>query len=112
MTIADYIKQRFSYIGVISDAGASDFAADFGFDAGKEVSDDDKRIIGVSIDNFIEGNILHPKSVGENGFSASWGADAIKSHIRLMLRKYGIELNGDAAELVGLSVIRDISEIW
>jgi hypothetical protein len=112
MTIADYIKQRFAYIGVISDAGASDFAVDFGFDAGKEASDDDKRLIGVSINNFIEGNIMHPTSVDENGFSASWGADAIKSHIKLMLRKYGIELNGDAAELVGLSVIRDISEIW
>ena len=41
MTIAGYIKQRFSYIGEMSDVGASDFALDLGFNADKEVSTED-----------------------------------------------------------------------
>lgn len=54
MTIAGYIKQRFSYIGEMSDVGASDFALDFGLNAGKEASSEDKKLIGTLIDGFIE----------------------------------------------------------
>ena len=53
MTIAGYIKQRFSYIGEMSDVGASDFALDFGLNAGKEASSEDKKLIGTLIDVFI-----------------------------------------------------------
>lgn len=59
MTIAGYIKQRFSYIGEMSDVGASDFALDFGLNAGKEASSEDKKLIGTLIDGFIEKNILN-----------------------------------------------------
>lgn len=112
MTIADYIKQRFSYIGEMSDVGASDFALDLGFSADKEASTDDKRSIEVLIDGFIEKNILHPTSVNENGFFASWSVDSIKTHIKLLLKKYGIDLNEETAAIVGLSVIKDVSDIW
>ena len=112
MTIAGYIKQRFSYIGEMSDAGASDFALDFGLNAGKEASSEDKKLIGTLIDGFIEKNILHPTSVCESGFSASWSVDSIKTHIKLLLKKYGIDLNEETAAIVGLSVIKDVSDIW
>ena len=112
MTIAGYIKQRFSYIGEMSDVGASDFALDLGFNADKEVSTEDKKLIGTLIDGFIEENILHPTSVDESGFSASWSVDSIKTHIKLLLKKYGIDLNEETASVVGLSVIKDVSDIW
>ena len=78
MNTLDYIKQRFTFIGTITDEGASDFALD----------------------------------VNENGFSVSWSADAAKAFVKMALRKYGIEPNGDTSALVGLSVIKDASNLW
>ena len=97
MTSLDYIKQRFSYIGEISDAGASDFAIDFGFETEGEVTDEEKKAISGSISEFLNKNILHPTSIDESGFSTSWSADSIKNSSLLMLRKYGITLNDEAS---------------
>ena len=55
---------------------------------------------------------MHPTSVNENNFSMSWSADSIKSNIKLLLKKYGIDLNEDTASMVGLGVIKDVSDIW
>lgn len=112
MTVLDYIKQRFSYIGEISDVGASDFAIDFGFETEGEVTDEEKKAISSSISEFLNKNILHPTSIGESGFSTSWSADSIKNSSLLMLRKYGITLNDEASALVGLSTIKDASNLW
>lgn len=112
MTSLDYIKQRFSYIGEISDVGASDFAIDFGFEAEGEVADEVKKVIADSINGFVEKNIFHPASIGESGFSTSWSADSIKNHSLLMLRKYGITLDDETSALVGLSIIKDASNLW
>ena len=112
MTIHDYIKQRFSYIGEISDAGASDFALDFGFLEEGEVTDEGKKAVSDSISNFIEQNILHPTSMSKGGVSVSYGNDAIKSHSLLMFHKYGITLNDKTSALVGLSIVKDVSNLW
>lgn len=112
MTILDYIKQRFSYIGEISDAGASDFALDFGIEVEDEVTDEGKKAIAASIDEFVERNILHPTSIGESGFSTSWSTDSIKNYSLLMLKKYGITLNDETSALVGLSTVKDASNLW
>ena len=113
MTVVDYIKQRVSYIGEMSDVGAFDFAVDFniGVEEG-DITDEGKRFVGSLVDGFIEKNILHPTLVNENNFSMSWSADSIKSNIKLMLKKYGIDLNEDIASMVGLGVVKDVSDIW
>lgn len=111
MTVLDYIKRRFSYIGEISDVGASDFAIDFDLGEG-DITDEGKKNVGNSVDGFIEKNILHPTLVNESDFSMSWNADSIKSNIKLMLKKYGIDLNEDIASMIGLGVIKDVSDIW
>ena len=97
MTTLDYIKQSFSYIGK--------FALDNGFDIDRVITSEDMKAISASTDSFVNNNILHPESVNENGFSVSWGADSIKSYIKLMLKKYGIELNEETSALVGLGVV-------
>ena len=38
--------------------------------------------------------------------------DAAKAFVKMALRKYGIEPNGDTSALVGLSVIKDASNLW
>lgn len=112
MTVLDYIKQRFSYVGEISDTGASDFAIDFGFEIEGEVTDEEKKVISDSISEFLNKNILHPTSISESGFSTSWSTDSIKNYSLLMLRKYGITLNDETSALVGLSTIKDASNLW
>ena len=112
MNTIDYIRQRFSYIGTITDAGASDFALDLGIEVKDEVSEEDMKAITEAVYSFVDKNILHPTSVNENGFSVSWSADAAKAFVKMALRKYGIEPDGDTSALVGLSVIKDASELW
>lgn len=112
MNTIDYIRQRFSYIGTITDVGASDFSLDFGIEIKEDISDDEMKAIAEAVDSFVDKNILHPTSVDENGFSVSWSADAAKAFVKMALRKYGIEPDGDTSALVGLSVIKDASELW
>lgn len=112
MTTLDYIKQRFSYIGEISDEGAFDFAIDFGLEPKGEVTDEEKKTISTSINGFVDRNVFHPTSMSEGGVSVSYGNDAIQNHCLLKLRKYGITLNDEISAWVGLSTIKDISNLW
>lgn len=112
MTTLDYIKHKFSFIGTITDKGAEDFADDFGIALNDELLDDDKPLISSAVNKYIESNILHPESVNENGFSVSWGTDSVKSFVKIALRKYGIELDEEASAVVGLSTIKDATELW
>lgn len=70
------------------------------------------KAIAGAVDSFVENSILHPSSVDENGFSVSWSTDSAKAFAKMALRKYGIEPNGETSALIGLSVIKDASELW
>lgn len=112
MNTLDYIRQRFSFIGSITDEGASGFAIDFGLELKEYIGESEMKAIASAVDSFVDKNILHPTSVNENGFSVSWSADAAKAFVKMALRKYGIELDGETSALAGLSVIKDASELW
>ena len=112
MNTLDYIRQRFSFIGTITDEGASSFALDFGIELNDEVSPEDMKSIASAVDGFAETNLLHPSSVNDSGFSVSWNADAAKAFAKMALRKYGIEPNEETSAMMGLSVIKDASELW
>jgi hypothetical protein len=109
-----YIKQRFSCIGEISDAGATEFAVDNNLTSllNVELIDSDKVVISQAVSAYIDNNLLHPKSVNENGFSLSWNAEQIKSWQMVMARKYGIVLNEETSALLGLNVVKDNSNCW
>lgn len=112
MNTLDYIRQRFSFIGSITDEGASDFAIDFGLELKEDIGESEMKAIASAVDSFVDKSILHPTSVDENGFSVSWSTDAAKAFAKMALRKYGIEPNGETSALIGLSVIKDASELW
>lgn len=112
MNTLDYIRQRFSFIGSITDEGASDFAIDFGLELKEDIGESEMKAIASAVDSFVDKSILHPTSVDENGFSVSWSTDAAKAFAKMALRKYGIELDGETSALAGLSVIKDASELW
>lgn len=112
MNTLDYIRQRFSFIGTITDEGATCFALDFGIPMNDELSEDDMRTISSAVDGFVKNNLIRPSSVNENGFSVSWSKDAAKAFAKIALRKYGIEPNEETSAMMGLSVIKDASELW
>ena len=99
MNTLDYIRQRFSFIGSITDEGASDFAIDFGLELKEDIGESEMKAIASAVDSFVDKNILHPTSVNENGFSVSWSADAAKAVVKMALRKYGIALDGETSAL-------------
>ena len=107
MNTIDYIRQRFSYIGTITDVGASDFALDFGIEIKEDISDDEMKAIASAVDSFVDKSILHPTSVNENGFSVSSSADAAKAFVHMTLRKERIELDWCASGLGGLLLINE-----
>lgn len=55
---------------------------------------------------------MHPASVSENGHSKSWGVDGLENYAKYMFKLYGITPDDEIASLVGLSVIKDASNIW
>lgn len=112
MNTLDYIRQRFSFIGTITDEGASDFAVDFGLEMKEDIGENEMKAIADAVDSFVDKSILHPASVNENGFSVSWSTDSTKAFVKMALRKYGISPNEDTSALAGLSVIKDVSELW
>lgn len=112
MTTGDYIKQCFSPLGDISDAGVEKFALGLGLDPGSDVDINTKVKISGSVDKFMDKILAHPTSVSENGFSKSWGADTLLNYAKYMFRLYGITPNDETASLVGISIIKDASNIW
>lgn len=114
MTGLAYIKQRFLCIGSMTDTGANDFAIDnnLGSLLDSELSTVDCLTIATAVNSFIANDLLHPKSVNENGFSISWNDEQIKAAQKILLSKYGITLNDETAALLGFSVVADKSDLW
>jgi hypothetical protein len=112
VTIGDYIKQCFSPLGDISDAGVEKFALGLRIDPSSDVDISTKVKISGSVDKFMDKILTHPTSVSENGFSKSWGADTLLNYAKYMFKMYGITPNDDTAALVGISIIKDASNIW
>lgn len=112
MTIGDYIKQCFSSFGDISDAGIEKFALELGLVPGSDADLESKKTVSDSVNKFMNKIFMHPASVSENGHSKSWGVDSLENYAKYMFKLYGITPDDETASLVGLSVIKDASNIW
>jgi hypothetical protein len=112
VTIGDYIKQCFSSFGDISDAGVEKFALELGLNPSSDADLNNKKIVSESINKFMNKILVHPTSVSENGHSKSWGVDSLENYAKYMFKLYGIIPDDSTAALVGLSVIKDASNLW
>lgn len=114
MTIRQYIEQKFAAIGGVTDADIADAAAAGGFDADAEYGADVSASVGVGLCSLIEEKVLAPfvSNVTENGFSISWNRDNLAKYYLWLCRKYGIEPNDDVLSLLGISMVKDMSDIW
>lgn len=112
MTVLECIREGMNPFGTISTSGAERFARRLGFDpTGLADAETSAKIEG-GISEFFSSAIMHPTSVTENGFSQSWSADSVKRNAMFLLRQYDITPNDELLADMGISVIRDVSNVW
>ena len=114
MTIKDYILQKLSAFGAISEAELLDMSNTGDFTLNDEYDTDTTQAVGVAITHFIEGKVLAPtvKSVSEGGFSASWDYSNLGKYYLWLCNKHDVKPNDTVLGLLGVNVIRDVSNLW
>lgn len=107
MTNREYISQRLAGFNV-SEA----LLADSGIDLNAEYAP--SEAMGKAIVSLLEELILAPslKNVSESGFSVSWDTANVGKWYLYLCNKYGITPNDDVLTLLGISMIKDISDLW
>lgn len=100
MTVKEYISEKLSPFGQVSEAQFLDLCLDGGFSLEDDYTQSNAKSVGVAMVTLIEELILLPRmsSVNENGFSASWNLDGLSKYYLLLCKKYGITPNTDVVE--------------
>lgn len=113
MTVADYIREKLRAFGV-SEAQLFDVSAGLRISPYEEMTLDNIDIVHRAVIPILEELILAPrqKSVGESGFSMSWDFENLGRYYLWLCKKYGITPSEDLSDALGLSRIKDMSDIW
>lgn len=111
MKIGEYISQKFRAWN-ITDAQLEDAKASVNLDY--EYASDNAEQVGRAMVGIIEELALAPymSQVNENGFSVSWDYSRIGQYYLWLCRKYGIDPDTEVVAALGLSTIKDMSDIW
>lgn len=111
MKIGEYIKQKFQAWNM-TEAQLEDVKASVNLD--DEYSQDNAESVGKAMVGIIEELALAPymSNVNENGFSVSWDYSKVGQYYMWLCRKWGVDPNTDVMAALGLSTIRDMSDIW
>ncbi len=114
LTTRDYISQKMSAFGRISEAELLDMAVVGQFSLDETYSEENAKKIGVALASFIEERALAPRvsSMSESGFSMSWDYSGLGKYYLWLCRKWGVTPNADALSMLGFSAIIDRSDIW
>lgn len=78
MTIRDYIEQKFSSYGTLSEADVLEFSLNTNLSPDEEVSKDILPEVELGMIGLIPSLLLRPTSVTESGFSISWDKDGLR----------------------------------
>lgn len=112
MTVLECIRKTMDSYGTISTRGAKRFARRLGLDPTGLVDVEASTKVENGISEFFSSAIMHPTSVSENGFSQSWSEGSVKRNAMFMLRQYDITPNDELLADMGISMIRDVSNVW
>lgn len=114
MTIREYILQKLQAFGTISEAELLDMSMSRGFELADEYDNESAEEVAKAIIELIEGKILAPtmKSVSEGGFSASWDYSNLGKYYLWLCNKHDVKPNDAVLGLLGVNVIRDVSNLW
>lgn len=113
MTIRDYIVHRMQGFK-LNDADIAEFELSSGMNIEEDYTPDVQSKVNLALIDTIEWHLFAPRveNVTESGFSVSWNyADLGKFYVWLC-KKYGKKPNDEVLSLLGVSVIRDISNLW
>lgn len=78
MTVRDYIEQKFSSFGTLTEADVLDFSMKSGLSPDEEVSKEIMPEVELGMIGLIPSLLLRPTSVTESGFSISWDKDGLR----------------------------------
>lgn len=114
MTIKDYILQKLSAFGTISEAELLDMSNNGDFALNDEYNTDTTQAVGVAITHFVEEKVLAPtvKSVNEGGFSISWDYSNLGKYYLWLCDKYSVTPKDAVLSILGVSIIKDVSNLW
>lgn len=114
MTIQEYIQQKLSAFGSLTEADIVDVCMSADIDPGEDYTADVEASVGKALCSAIEEKILAPylSNVSESGFSMSWNRDNLAKYYWWLCRKYGVTPDDDVLSLLGISMIRDVSHLW
>jgi hypothetical protein len=113
MTVNDYIKQKFQTFGIqLSEADLLDMCLTSKINGEDEINEDCHDRVSVAMAKFIPSLLLRATSINESSFSMSWNIQGIKDYYLFLCKKYGIALDDATSVLLGLNIIKDISNLW
>ncbi len=78
MTVRDYIEQKFSSYGTLSEADVLEFSLNTNLSPDEEVSKEILPEVELGMIGLIPSLLLRPTSVTESGFSISWDKDGLR----------------------------------
>lgn len=105
MKVSDYITKKLGAFDIeLSEADLLDIELG-GLDLNEEVAKGNEVEVKKVIAGFIPLFLSRPSSINENGFSASWDIDGIKSYYSILCSQLGIDN-------IFASKISDASDLW
>lgn len=106
MTIRDYIGQKLSRFGKISEADVLDFALKSGMSPDDLVTEGNISDIQKGMIKVIPSLLANPTSVSEEGFSIQWDMEALRNYYLYLCRENGIEPDTSA----GISIVSSYND--
>mgnify|MGYP001776489004 FL=1 len=80
MTVRDYIEQKFSSYGTLTEADILEFSLNTNLSPDEEVSKEILPEVELGMIGLIPSLLLRPTSVTESGFSISWDKDGLRRY--------------------------------
>ena len=110
MTNREYIVQRLASFQV-SDALLEDLSLGIDLDAQYVAGDGS---VGLALLSAVEELVLAPSlsRVSEHGFTMSWDRGGVARWYLWLCRRYGATPDPEVLSLLGVSMIKDISDRW
>lgn len=90
MTIKEYIGQKFSSYGELTESDIFDFSSATGLSPDDEMGKDILPEVEVGMITLIPSLLLRPESVNESGFSISWDKDGLRQFYLSLCKKNDI----------------------
>ncbi len=106
MTVRDYIEQKFSSYGTLTEADILEFSLNTNLSPDEEVSKEMLPEVELGMIGLIPSLLLRPTSVTESGFSISWDKDGLRRYYLYLCKQ-----NDVAPEAVsGLGIISSYND--